>query len=388
MDSSSLSLRLIQSFPEWASLADQWDDLLESSSTNSVFQSWRFLSTWWEHFGADSELAILTAERDGELVGIAPFHIKRGPTGARRHLRHLAFLGSLAESEGLLFDFPVRPGLEAPVLGACFAEGSPLFQLDWDQLYLPMMPVDSPCLAALESAANPLQESLVRVPQEESPYIEFRATWDEFLATRSAKFRRNLRASLRGMTDKMGATETRAGEDLDVAELHRHLSAFSTSRWLEEKPAPPSDAFLAFERALLERFQEDGLLEFHAWRKGDEMIALNCAFGHAGSLWGYQMAWNPAFQRVSPGNVAMASVVQHGIEGGYRGLHMLLGGAAYKKAWAASSIELCRLEAIRPGSVRGRLFDLAKQARHGLHEIRAAFGEERGANASPNRNAA
>jgi CelD/BcsL family acetyltransferase involved in cellulose biosynthesis len=374
-----LSIQLVQSPEQIALLAPRWNDLLQSSCTNSLFSSPRYLSVWWQHFGGNSELAILTAERDGELLGIAPLQIRLGKSGPRRHLRHLCFLGSMAHAEGLLFDFVVRRGWEGPVVQAFFSATSPLFRLHWDLLYLPFPPSHSPCIQVLRDAPGPLHSRLTETPQEESPIIEFKPTWEEFLAARSSKFRGNLRSSIRAMEEKVGAEEIYAGRELSVAEMHEHLTRFSSARWKDERGGPPSPELLKFERDLLETFHREGLLEFYGWRKGDEMIALNCCFAHDQLLWGYQMGWNPDFAKYSPGQVAMASNVRHGIEKSYRGMNMLLGGGAYKSAWAASAIPLCRLEAIHLRSVKGNLFGAVKFAQENWKALRSkrdAHGSE------------
>ena len=369
-----LSIQLVQSPEDIALLAPQWNGLLHSSSTNSLFSSPRYLAVWWKHFGGDSELAILIARRGSELLGIAPLQIRHGKTGPRKRLRHLCFLGSMAHGEGLLFDFVVRPGWEEPVIQAFFSETSPLFHLHWDLLYLPFPPACSPCIQALRNAPGPLHSRLREIPQEESPIIEFKPTWEDFLAARSSKFRGNLRSAIRAMQEKVGAEEIYAGRDLSVGEMHEHLTRFSSARWEEERGGPPAPEFLAFERELLEAFHREGLLEFYAWRKGAEMIALNCCFAHGDLLWGYQMGWNPDFAKCSPGQVAMASNVRHGIEKGFRGMNMLLGGSAYKSAWAASAIPLCRLEAIHLRSVKGNLFGAVKFAQENWKTLRSRHG--------------
>lgn len=376
LPATKLSVQLVHSPETFASLEPEWDSLLRQSETNSIFQTWRYLSLWWKHFGSKSELAILTARREGELLGIAPLQIRRGKSGPRKHLLHLCFLGSLAPAEGLLFDFIVRKGEEIPVMEAFFAASSPLFSLHWDLLYLPFPPSQSPCIAALRNAAGPLHARLREIPQEDSPLIEFRPSWEDFLATLSCKFRGNLRTAIRGLQEKVGAEEIRAGRDMSVAAMHEALTSFSSARWKDERKTPLSPEFLGFERDLLETFHRDGLLEFYGWRKGEVMISLNCCFAHNSLLWGYQMGWNPEFARHSPGQVAMASVVRHGIEQGFRGLNMLLGGGSYKSAWAASAISLCRLEAVHLRSAKGNLFGAVKSAQKTWQNLRPKHGKQ------------
>lgn len=368
--SATLVIRLVQSVDEFAALAPHWDALLSDSSTNSIFQTWHYLSLWWRHFGHDSELAIATAEHAGELVGVAPLQIRRGHSGARKHLRHLCFLGTMAEGEALLCDFPVRRGWENDVIAAFFAEGSPLFDLHWDLLYLPFVPADSPCTRALVQSPGLLHHRIREIPEEGAPLISFPSSWEEFLGGLSAKFRSNLRNAIRTMETKIGAEEIQAGAPMSVAEMHRQMTAFHAARWDAANAEPPSPQFLDFERELLESYHQCGALQFLGWKKGDEVISLNCGLVYDNLLWGYQMGWNPAFAKVSPGQVAMASIIRRGIECGYRGVNMLLGGGAYKGTWADAELPLCRLEAVHLRSLKGNLFGVAKLAQENWQAMR------------------
>jgi len=64
-------------------LEEEWEDLYDDSALSTPFQSWAWLYSWWEAFGEDYELRLITV-RDGTLlVGIIPLMQERG-WGLRR----------------------------------------------------------------------------------------------------------------------------------------------------------------------------------------------------------------------------------------------------------------------------------------------------------------
>lgn len=53
-------------------LEQVWNDLAEKADYCTIFQTFEWLYSWWQAFGDEHQLNILTVSRDGELVGIAP----------------------------------------------------------------------------------------------------------------------------------------------------------------------------------------------------------------------------------------------------------------------------------------------------------------------------
>jgi len=366
-----IQVRLVRDFAQLEPLAGRWDELLAQSATGSVFQTWRYTSLWWKHFGAQYQLCVLLAELpDGEVVGIAPLMIGRGMHGMRRQLKQLSFIASHGEAEGLYFDFLIREGMEREIASAFLAPESPVFRQDWDLLYISFLPSRSVSAMVLRQRLEKMGH-LTEKTLEASPFIEFQPTWDEFLETKSPHFRRKIRKTLRDAATKLPGGEMSATPE-NLGAMYDALAEFNKTRWEAENEGLRTDAFYRFERELLESDHAAGELIFCGWQGEGKVAALNCAFRHGGVLWGYQMGWNPEFAKFSPGNLALAQVVKRGIEEKLAGLNMLSGASAYKESWANYSIELCRLEAPHPWSVRGRIFDFAATLKNRLARPAAA----------------
>ncbi len=67
---------------DFFSIQYQWNQLLKESDNDNIFLTWEWVYTWWEVFGGESELFIITVKNDkGDLIGIAPLHIKKTNPG-------------------------------------------------------------------------------------------------------------------------------------------------------------------------------------------------------------------------------------------------------------------------------------------------------------------
>ena len=84
--------------------AEAWNSLLAGGVTHAPFLRHEYLDSWWQTRGGgewpqDARLCLVSAEQDGQLVGIAPLFFAR---------ETLWLLGSIEISDYL--DLIVRPG--------------------------------------------------------------------------------------------------------------------------------------------------------------------------------------------------------------------------------------------------------------------------------------
>jgi CelD/BcsL family acetyltransferase involved in cellulose biosynthesis len=72
---TSVTCRVLNSFAELDDI--EWKRVLDLGSTSFVFSTGEYLSAWWEVFGR-GELLLICAERDGDVVAIAPLFAEAG----------------------------------------------------------------------------------------------------------------------------------------------------------------------------------------------------------------------------------------------------------------------------------------------------------------------
>src|SRR5829696_10388336 len=90
-DMSDVVVEVVDDSRGFAELEEEWEDLHRQCPRATPFQSWAWLYSWWEYYGQDYELRLITLRNSrGLLVGILPFMIECRSTFASR----LLFVGT------------------------------------------------------------------------------------------------------------------------------------------------------------------------------------------------------------------------------------------------------------------------------------------------------
>lgn len=74
---SKFEVEEITTLEAFMSLKKEWNSLLASSEINTFFLTFEWIKNWWQCFGDDKHLYILTAKKNNNLVGIAPLMITK-----------------------------------------------------------------------------------------------------------------------------------------------------------------------------------------------------------------------------------------------------------------------------------------------------------------------
>lgn len=335
-------------------LRDEWNALLESSSSNCLFLSWEWLHTWWQHLAEDTKLSILAVRWNGELAAIAPLVLRPPRYSRLLPFRSLEFLGTGFVGSDYL-DLIVRQGREGQAieeLAEHFSRGSLMLELA--QLR------SGSCLAAqlaARLAARGWRPS--RAQTHVCPYINLSGhSWQSFLAGLGSEHRYNFQRRLKNLGKQFevrfeqACTEERRQEALAVLlDLHNR-------RWSERGGG--SDAFhtpelVSFHQKFSRLALERGWLRLSVlWLDGKPVASLyGFRFGHV--FYFYQSGFDPEFRKQSVGLVTMGLAIKEALEEGAEEYDLLHGNEPYKAHWARETRELERLE-IYPPLVQGVLY--------------------------------
>src|SRR5262249_46334144 len=142
---SDLALSLLTTLAELYSLRAEWDDLVGAADGATVFQTWAWVTSWYEHFGEGKQLLIF-AVRDGagRLVALAPCSRSSSATGSFRLLHLLGRGNDLTEYVQIL----ARPEQESAATRFLF-EAWDRMSNQWDLLVLPVVPGDGSFVAEI-----------------------------------------------------------------------------------------------------------------------------------------------------------------------------------------------------------------------------------------------
>lgn len=326
----------------WA-LRPEWDDLLHRSSSDTLFLTWEWQSTWWKHLG-EGDLLLLgfRGGDDGRLVGIAPFFRARGNDG----LLVLNVIGCRDVSDYL--DLIVERGQEEAVYTAL------LDYLErqagtWDVVDLCNLPHGSPTAARLGMLAEARgYQTLIEV-EDVCPVIELPATWDDYLLRLDKKQRHEVRRKLRKAEAEADTRFLIVGPEYDLPAEMRTFVA------LHQKSTPEKDRFMdprmqGFFLDVAQVLQARGWLQL-AFVEIDGIKAaglLNFDYGNA--ILVYNSGYDPArFAHLSPGIIVIARCIEHAIRLGRSRFDFLRGDEVYKYRFGAQNTEVRRLLIARPG---------------------------------------
>ena len=300
---------------DFAALYEEWEAILPSCSTNTIFVTPWWQQTWWRHFGHGHELILLSVRDNGSVQGIAPLMLKDGVLG---------FLGG----DDLVdyHDFLVPEGNEAAFYGALFDY---LPALEWDTLELTSLPGKSKALTHVPRHAE-YKGYAVEVQEEDmAPVARLPSTWDEYVAGLSRKRRHELRRKLRRLET---AGDNRQYICDSPATLPDYMPEFFR---LHRASSPEKAEFMTVER---EGFFIDVAVELGSrgqfklsFMELDGVPVATCAnLVYLDSYLLYNSGYDPSYSHLSVGLLNKALAIKEAIGARKRNFDFLRGTERYK----------------------------------------------------------
>jgi CelD/BcsL family acetyltransferase involved in cellulose biosynthesis len=325
----------------FAALQPEWNDLVRRSCCDTLFLTWEWQSTWWQHLG-EGDLLLLGFRVDGRLVGIAPLF--RTETADGQTVIHLVGCRDVSD----YLDLIVERGQEEAVYNALLdylESKAPA----WDLVDLCNIPQDSLTPVRLRELAGARgYRTLVEV-EDVCPLIDLPATWDDYLLSIDKKQRHEIRRKLRRAD---GEADTRF---IVVGPGHDLRAAVETFIDLHQKSAPEKDEFMdpkmqEFFYDVADVLQTAGWLQLTFVEMNGIKAASLLNFDYGNNILVYNSGYDPMqFSHLSPGIVVTARCIEHAIELGRAKFDFLRGDEVYKYRFGAQDTEVRRLVIARPG---------------------------------------
>jgi CelD/BcsL family acetyltransferase involved in cellulose biosynthesis len=353
---SPFHLELLTTRAGFDSLRGEWDALLARSGANGIFLSWSYLETWLGTWGAKARLAVVTArDDDGRLRGIAPMAVMPGVSGARKVLRHLTFLGALAESLAEFGDYIIEEGLEEELAPAFTRLLLTHPALRWDLLCLKLARAVSPAMLAMKAELPRFGQP---VATEQCAWVcALAGTWEAQLAGYSSRIRQMIRSRERALLKEFPAAALHhAGTDVTFEEALEVLVELNRQRWGGEGTAFHTGRFVEFHRALVPRLAAEGRVSFTLLQVDGKYVAARYDFIYANRVLNFQSGWDPAWADHSVSIVLLAMTVRHFLERGFAEYDFMAGDTRYKREWSTRTEPLLNVEMANPRSLRARAF--------------------------------
>jgi CelD/BcsL family acetyltransferase involved in cellulose biosynthesis len=326
-----MELTLHRSFP--IDLAPEWNALLEKTATHVPFMRYEYLNLWWETRGGgewpDAELALVTAKRDGQLIGAAPLFYTPDWQGRPA----LLLVGSIEISDYL--DLLVQPIDLAEFLKVLLPFLKEADLPNWDALDFYNILSDSPSIPAIAAAVEELGWTCRSEKLQHSPYIPLPGDWDAYLANVDKKQRHEIRRKLRRAENSLVPVEWHIVETAD--RLDEHINDFmALMRMDADKASFLTPAMEEHMRKTAHFAAAVDSLNLAFLEIDGKKAAGYLSFDFLNRLWVYNSGINwKDYAEYSPGWVLLAYLLQWANEQGYEAFDFMRGDEEYKYRFGA-----------------------------------------------------
>jgi CelD/BcsL family acetyltransferase involved in cellulose biosynthesis len=372
---STPAVECVDDVERFAAMREEWNELLQASTSVNPFLTWEWLHAWWKHLAEGSALRLITVrDAHGQLVALAPL---RAVNNALHWFARLEFLGTGHAGSDYL-DIIVRRGHEEDSLAA-LVRHLRSHQVALRLNHLP--PSSFAARLAGELARDGWSSS--STDDGTCPVIPLAGhTFDSYLGTRGSSHRANVRRRTKALGQQFEMRFDRVTTHRERCDMLAALIAFHERRWKEQggSSAFMTPEVIAFQDEATRLALDAGWLRMYVLRLGGEPVAVMYGFQYGGRFYFYQHGFDDAYKAHSVGLVLMGLSIRAAIEEGAAEFDMLWGLEPYKFLWAPESRVLRRIE-LFPIHLGGTLQRHAIEAHRGVRTLARrvlAIGVSRG----------
>lgn len=313
-----------------------WSSLLKQTPGGSFFQSLDWLQVYWKHFGRGQKLRVLIVYSAGSPIGIVPLVVRREKTRIGR----VKVLTYPLQDWGTFFG-PVGPNPTSTLTTAMRHIRNT--RRDWEILDLRFVNRDEEdrdrTPAAFQSAGFQPHESVWK----ETSIVDTNCTWEEYFATRKAKFRNNVRRHIR-RAEQLGELEyeryrpqgSAHGDDDPRWDLYDQCVELAGRSW---QGSSQTGTTLSHE-SVREFFREThalavkaGALDLNVLKLDGKVIAFSYNYHSDGYVLGMRIGSDPEHSKAGIGNVLYARVIQDSCARGDHTFDLGPGSMSAKRDW-------------------------------------------------------
>lgn len=318
---------------------NHWNELAAQMPLPSIFCTWEWIYTWWEHFGKSYNPLILFVFKGNELKGILPLaYLKKSNLFRGRILN---YCGSIELFPDHLDVISSKDDVEECILA--ILQFLTCDYTAWDVLQICHLSENSKLIDVLSNNKKPHDIKKISV----SPYISLNEGFDGYLRQFTKKhFERlhRLRNRLHGKFNVQfnvcnnGMIETESAlEDLFELHLARKESAGMASTF-------SSNAIHNFHYDFVKRVREKGWIRLISLKKDNHAIAVGYGFIIGKRFNYFQSGLDPSWEKHSVGSILLMEIIENACSDGCVEIDLLRGDEAYKSKWTQTSRNLYLLK--------------------------------------------
>jgi len=322
------------------------------------FLTWEWVSTWWDHFGADSRLFVLVVRNsNGQTIGIAPLRIALRRQWGIFPIRRIEFLGYqgskvCADHLDFLTQVPYRDVITNFLLEEIMRRRE-----DWDALELADLAEESLIPELLSQMCSDCHIKRMSGARQQCPYIELPDHWSSLLESLKKNHRSNVKRKREKLFKNFRVSFERDCLPQIVIPRMQILEGLhgSARNRKGEMGNFRLKEYSDFHRAVAKQMANAGFLYLAQLNCDEIPVAALYGFHLGGRLFGYQTGFSSSWAPHGVGAVLQAMVLEDAIEH----LHaieydFLRGNEEYKYTWTSRERQT-NTELVWGKSVRGRL---------------------------------
>lgn len=336
-----MKLALYEDSSVFDALRDEWDALLQHSTSDLIFCTWEWQSTWWETYEAGHLWVITCRDDAGRLIAIAPWFIEHNPE--ERVLRTIGCV-DVTDYVDIIADVD-----HIDVIHDALASFVTEHHSAFDRVNLCNIPEASPTTTSFLKKLQDCGFEAEIVLQEVCPVIELPETFEEYLSTLDKKQRHELRRKQRRAEAEAEIEWYVVGPEHDLhEEMERFLELMAASH-------PEKAAFLenprnlAFFRNFMPVTFERGWLKLSFLKIDGKAAASYCDFDYGNRILVYNSGLLPDWHgHLSAGIVLLTRNIRDAIESKRAIFDFLRGDETYKYRMGAKDTRVFKLRARMP----------------------------------------
>ncbi len=318
----------------------EWRELLARDPNRHLFATPEWNRLWWEEFGRDKSLFVLTMHRGDDVAAIVPLYRKQEES--RRILRFNGGI-DLTDYLGPICSLQDRDAVAEALVGWLTET-----EVQWDEFDAHNMPVPLGFAEFLVDRADRADFKFKLAQEETTAVLLLPDDWDTYLETLDSKERHELRRKRRrmGRDHPDARLRTASPESLD-ADLDRFVEMHKSAEG--RKGRFMGRRVESFFKRIASVFMPLGWLRLDTLEVANRAIASTFSFRFDKTMYLYNSAYEPTAARLSPGYLLVSYLVESTIESGLKQFDFLRGPERYKYQFGARPLPLNNVRVIRDG---------------------------------------
>ncbi len=320
-------------------LRSEWDDLLHRSSSDLIFCTWEWQSTWWAAYKGGNRLCVVACRDDaGQLIGVASWFIEYQV--AERVVRTVGCV-DVTDYVDIIADTQ-----QIDAVQQALAEFLYEHRADYDRINLCNIPEVSPTLPRFADKLKALGFNVEVEFQEVCPVIDLPTEWEVYLEQLDKKQRHEIRRKLRRAESEAALHwyvvdhTCRIEEELDKFLVLMRASHPEKAKFLDD----PNNA--AFFKRIVPLAFERGWLKMSFLVVNGQPSAAYCDFDYGDRILVYNSGLLPEENAyLSPGIVLLSYDIRDAIAHHRSAFDFLRGNETYKYRMGGIDTKVFKLKA-------------------------------------------